>query len=100
MTISDGQARRIAGEWHGGMASGLYSFVSTGTITDRAIREVDAEIAHITGNTDLDYATPSYRATARAELRALQAYLEARGERLAQNDWHRHWSDAPVLPGA
>lgn len=96
MTITDGQARRIAGEWHGGMSSALYSFVSTGTITDRAILEVDAEIRHLRSQQE-DLQRSMYSRQSMRDLKALQAYLEAHGERLTQPDWHRHWSDKPVL---
>lgn len=42
--ISDGRARRIASEWHNGQTSALYSFVSTGGVTQETVREVTGEI--------------------------------------------------------
>ena len=43
--ISDGQARRIASEWHGGMSSALYSLASSGAIDpDRVRDEISREL--------------------------------------------------------
>lgn len=38
--ITDGQARRIASEWHGGQGSALYSLVSCGAIQDGLLAEI------------------------------------------------------------
>lgn len=35
------QARGIAAQWHGGQATALYAFASTGTIQRRVLREID-----------------------------------------------------------
>lgn len=43
--ITTSEARRIAGEWHGGQASALYAFASSGSITPNLISEIKFEIA-------------------------------------------------------
>lgn len=43
--IDDRTARYIAGQLHGGQASGLYAFAATGAITDRAMSELVSERA-------------------------------------------------------
>lgn len=69
--LSQGAARAIAYDWHGGQASGLYSFASTGEPTDdgleRAIREVRDDIAHLPGGASH---------SEHRRLRNLVAYLE------------------------
>lgn len=69
--LSNHAARAIAYDWHGGQASGLYSFASTGRTTDvgidHAIREVRYELAHLPGGA----AHSDHR-----RLRNLLAYLE------------------------
>lgn len=42
--ISDAAARMIASQLHGGQASALYSFTSTGAVSMEVIEEVDREI--------------------------------------------------------
>ncbi len=38
--LTDGQARRIASEWHSGQASALYALSSSGAIDDRTATEI------------------------------------------------------------
>jgi hypothetical protein len=43
--ISDGQVRRIAADWHGGMSSALYSLASSGAIDVERVRgEISREL--------------------------------------------------------
>jgi hypothetical protein len=71
-TIRNDTARRIAGDWHGGQVSALYSLCSTGRLTDadlpRAVRELEREIDYQQAYAD----TPDD-----ADLRSLLRYLEA-----------------------
>jgi hypothetical protein len=83
--ISDGQARRIASEWHSGMSSALYSLASSGAIDlDRVRDEISRELWK------LDVGE------VRRELLALDKYVRTAGARLAQAGWSRLWDDSPV----
>lgn len=83
--ISDGQTRRIASEWHGGMSSALYSLASSGAIDlDRVRDEISRELWQ------LDVGE------ARRELLALDKYVRTVGARPAQSGWSRLWDDSPV----
>lgn len=83
--ISDGQARRIASEWHGGMSSALYSLASSGAIDlDRVRDEISRELWK------LDVGE------VRRELLALDKYVRTAGARPAQSGWSRLWDDSPV----
>ncbi|GAA3432322.1 hypothetical protein [Kutzneria kofuensis] len=83
--ISDGQARRIAPEWHGGMSSALYSLASSGAIDlDRVRDEISRELWQ------LDVGE------VRRELLALDKYVRTAAARPAQSGWSRLWDDSPV----
>jgi hypothetical protein len=83
--ISDGQARRIASEWHGDMSSALYSLASSGAIDlDHARDEISRELQ------SLDVGE------VRRELLALDKYVRMAGERTAVAEWFRLWDDSPV----
>lgn len=83
--ISDGQARRIASDWHSGMSSALYSFASSGAIDlDRVRDEISRELWQ------LDVGE------VRRELLALDKYVRTAGARPAQSGWSRLWDDSPV----
>lgn len=83
--ISDGQARRIASEWHGGMSSALYSLASSGAIDlDRVRDEISRELWQ------LDVGE------VRRELLALDKYVRTAAARPAQSGWSRLWDDSPV----
>lgn len=83
--ICDGQARRIASEWHGGQSSALYSLASSGAISlDRVRDEISRELMK------LDVGE------ARRELLALDKYTQKTGERAAVAEWFRLWDDSPV----
>jgi hypothetical protein len=85
VVISDGQARRIASEWHGGMSSALYSLASSGAIDlDRMRDEISRELWK------LDVGE------VRRELLALDKYVRTAGARPAQSGWSRLWDDSPV----
>lgn len=90
--ISDGAARRIASEWHGGQRCPLLSFATTGMIDDLVQEAVQREIAHLSGNSDIDLAADGYAASARADLEALAAYLEEEGHRTPVAGWSRVWA--------
>jgi hypothetical protein len=83
--ISDGQARRIASEWHGGMSSALYSLASSGVIDLDRVRN---EISHELWQLDVG--------EVRRELLALDKYVRTAGTRPAQSGWSRLWDDSPV----
>jgi hypothetical protein len=83
--ISDGQARRIASEWHGGMGSALYSFASSGAVNFEWIMlEIRCELLNIEDETQ------------RRELLALGKYVRSAGCRHKQEGWCRIWDDTPV----
>lgn len=83
--ISDGQARRIASDWHGGMSSALYSLASSGAIDlDRARDEISRELWK------LDVGE------VRRQLLALDKYVRTAGARPTQSGWFRLWDDSPV----
>jgi hypothetical protein len=83
--ISDGQARRITSEWHGGMSSALYSLASSGAVDlDRARDEISRELL------SLDVGE------VRRELLALDKYVRTAGERTAVAEWFHSWDDSPV----
>lgn len=83
--INDGQARRVASEWHGGMSSALYSLGSSGAIDlDRVRDEISRELWQ------LDVGE------VRRELLALDKYVRTAGARPAQAGWSRLWDDSPV----
>lgn len=83
--ISDGQARRIASDWHGGMPSALYSLASSGAIDlDRVRDEISRELWSLNAR------------EVRRELLALDKYVRTAGEHPAQTGWPRLWDDSPV----
>jgi hypothetical protein len=83
--ISDGQARRIASEWHGGMSSALYSLASSGAVDlDRARDEISRELLSLEVG------------EVRRELLALDKYVRTVGVRTAITGWFRLWDDSPV----
>lgn len=83
--INDGQARRIASEWHGGMSSALYSLGSSGAIDlDRVQHEISREL----GQLDVG--------EVQRELLALDKYVRTAGARPAQPGWSHLWDDSPV----
>lgn len=83
--INDGQARRIASEWHGGMSYALYSLGSSGAIDlDHVRHEISGELWQ------LDFGE------VRRELLALDKYVRTAGARPPQTGWFRLWDDSPV----
>jgi hypothetical protein len=79
----DGQARRIASEWHSGQASALYSLSSCGAITPDVAGEITREMNTGEGGKSGD-------------LRALLIYVTFHGPRDRQDGWADQWSDYPV----
>lgn len=45
--ITDGQARKIASDWHGGQSSPLYSLASTGAIVADVLDEIMADASSV-----------------------------------------------------
>lgn len=85
VVISDGQARCIAADWHGGMCSALYSLASSGAIDlDGVRREISRELWK------LDVGE------VRRPLLALDKYVRQAGERPAQTGWSHMQDDTPV----
>ena len=83
--ITDGQARRIASDWHGGMSSALYSLASSGAIDRERVRD---EISRELQQLDVG--------EVRRELLALDKYVRTAGVRPAQAGWSHVWDDSPV----
>ena len=83
--ITDGQARRIASDWHGGISSALYSLASSGAID---LHRVRGEISRELWQLDVG--------EVRRELLALDKYVRTAGERPTQAGWSRLWDDSPV----
>ncbi|GAA5021774.1 hypothetical protein [Actinopolymorpha pittospori] len=83
--INDGQARRLAAEWHGGQWTALYSLASSGHIDrDRLRTEISREVQA------LEHGCP------RRDLLALDKYVRHRGDTSTVPGWHRLWDETPV----
>ncbi len=92
--ISDGRARRIASDWHGGQGSALYMFASTGATRDKRYTVEDVRIAieyqllpHIVADSERHWPH------AGEELRELYAYVKSVGNRGPVEGWSDHWDD-------
>lgn len=96
-TISDAQARTIASQWHGGQASGLYSFTSTGVVDRVVVAEVVAELSAALEAAALDDTNIELQDNAR-DLRALAKYVISVGRRTTPvPGWSKlHDSTAPT----
>lgn len=88
--ISDGKARRIASEWHGGQTTALLSFSTTGMIDDRVTDEVQTEIDLLQASERPD-CTEAERVQYLSELADLQHYLWDAGHRTPVDGWSRVW---------
>jgi hypothetical protein len=77
--INDACARMIAAQWHGGQATAMCSFATTGAITPALYDEVDREV-HAHWNT---FDGPI--------LKALGYYIQHRGERGPVPGWSNLW---------
>jgi hypothetical protein len=86
MVINDGQARRIAMEWHGGQSSALYSFGSCGAVIDleRLRNEISRDLQQLDVGIE------------RRELLALDKYVRNAGRRPEVPGWSRLWDDSAV----
>lgn len=97
MTITHGQARRIASEWHGGMSSPLYSLSSTGYVDrERLLWEIDGDLDWCRSNPATEEGECGLR-----ELPALREYVRTRDagewtQWASEGQWHRLWDEAPV----
>lgn len=69
--LSNGAARAIAYDWHGGQVSALYGFASTGRCTDWQLPQAVNEVQHEIGCLPGGRAHSDFR-----RLRNLLAYLE------------------------
>lgn len=87
--ITDGQARRVASHWHGGSASAMYAFVSTGYIDFQPLMD---EIAALRREWGQNEDAPLHR----TEFDALTRYVRDRGPRGKQEGWFGTWDDTPV----
>ena len=82
--LTDGQARRIASDWHGGQWSKLYSLASTGSTeddngsTDALLGEIDRELGNATEG--------------QAELAQLGDYVRQAGARGPVPGWANLWT--------
>lgn len=93
--ITDLEARKIASEWHGGQASALYAFASTGAINAaRPDHDIYTEVrACIEGCKptirDTEQPIDERRATFREfnKLQQLEVYLDRAGTRGPQPGW-------------
>lgn len=84
--ITDGQARRIAADWHVGMSSALYALASSGAVElDRLRNEISQELWKLELGPD------------RRELLALDKYVRTVGERIALPGWPDLWDETPVI---
>lgn len=104
--INDGQARRIASEWHGGQVTALYSFSSCGFIA-RAEYDDDGDLIRSAGWEllgEIEEDLEKYTATdaERRDLQALQRYVRARvagGNTGAPTvGWATEWDETPPTP--
>lgn len=85
--ITDGQARVIASQWHGGQTSALYSFASTGTIDAETDDTASRLVWEITREIDAVGAL-----VAESEgLEALRAYVAQHGARGPVDGWAQVW---------
>ena len=84
--ISNGKARRIASEWHGEQSSPLYSFASTGTISQPYL---DREMTQC-GQMMNDH-PENYTDEHRAEFTELDTYILNHGERGPVAGWSAGW---------
>jgi hypothetical protein len=66
--IDEAEARHIASEWHGGQASPLYAFSSSGAILPGLQGEIDSYIKQSSGHADI------------SDLRMLRSYINSRTE--------------------
>ena len=84
--INDGQARRIAMEWHGGQSSPLYSFGSCGAIDDldRLRNEISRDLQTLDVGAE------------RRELLALDKYVRNAGQRERVPGWSGLWDETTV----
>jgi hypothetical protein len=83
--ITDGQARTIASDWHGGQASALYALASSGAIPDvEAVRrEISTDLATVDVGKE------------RRPLLALDTYVREAGQRDRQPGWASLWDATP-----
>ncbi|MET9019230.1 hypothetical protein ABZV93_04545 [Actinopolymorpha sp. NPDC004070] len=86
--LTDGQARRIAAEWHGGQWTAMYSLASAGYLDrDRLHAEIASELRIV----------PTEQG--RQELLALDAYVRHRTDTSTVPGWPLLWDETPVQPG-
>jgi hypothetical protein len=92
-TLSHGQARRIASEWHGGQGSALYALASAGQVSGDTLSEIDRQIDEVDRRPEVFDDPPQ----ARIDLSALRRYVRARnGRSYVGIPWHTRWDDTPA----
>jgi hypothetical protein len=77
--MTDSEARTVASWWHGGQASALYSFVSTGAIFPGLLTEVNSNKPETTDDA--------------RDINELAQYIASKGYRDAQPGW----ANVPLL---
>lgn len=90
--ITDGQARVIASQWHGGQVSALCALATSGAITEDAQGEVNAAVSD--AERRLDAGTVSAEDVTPDDLLALRAlgeYVSDRDERGPVAGWSHLW---------
>lgn len=90
MALTNGQARRILAEWHGGQWSAVYSVMSSGKM-DRRMDAIDELSA------DLDRHTPAkLDSTEHRELTAVIGWLSEVLHDMDRDEWIRAWDETPA----
>lgn len=84
VTISDGKARRLANEWHGGQSSPLYALSSSGAIVDGVLKE----LMYCRNHLFLDLKAGKKVKTEFMELKQLYRYCRIRNPRGPVKDWY------------
>ena len=85
VTITDGQARRIAAEWHGGQRSALCALATSGAVDrDLLCTEISREVQALAVG------------EVRRDLLALYKYVLHRQDTAPVAGWHRLWDETPV----
>lgn len=94
--ITDGQARRIAAEWHAPNCPGLTALSTAGAILPSTETEVRAEVEHFSRTALLSVEFWDAQSQIERDLGALLEYVLHHGVRPAQRRWAEIWSEEPV----
>lgn len=93
MGLTNGQARRILAEWHGGQASAVYSVMSSGNMGRRgeAVEELSADRQLVRNSDNGDYPDNADR-----ELSAVILWLECQQRAMPSDEWVNAWDETPA----